>query len=211
MEKQELIPKKEILTPKDLERFQASDAHTLFVSFVTQLNDSVRNLKNTGQRHESDIIKHLKMNLETLKLWIDEFPPHSQGISRFGNTAFREWLGKVENERDNLFDFIPQSHRKEITFYFAASFGDKQRIDYGTGHEANFICFLLCLNEINLVDFNDYPALVLDIFWNYILLVRKLCLSYWLEPAGSHGVWGLDDYNFLPFYFGSSQLAGSFF
>ena len=41
----------------------------------------------------------------------------------------------------------------------------------------------------------------------YLRVVRNLILTYTLEPAGSHGVWGLDDHSFISYIFGSSQYC----
>ena len=134
--------------------------------------------------------------------------PPLETQSRFGNPAFKTWLSDLPSLLDLHLDFIPLEHRQELKEYLLVSFGNPSRIDYGTGHETHFIVFLLCLDKIGLFNAEqDYPHLVLVVFWRYILLMRHLTTLYWLEPAGSHGVWGLDDYHFLPFLFGSWQLA----
>ena len=88
-----------------------------------------------------------------------------------------------------------------------SSFGSPQRIDYGTGHEATFLVFLLALHKAGVpLELADIAALV---FPRYFAFIRALVAHYRLEPAGSHGVWSLDDYHFVPFVLGSAQLASS--
>ncbi len=51
-------------------------------------------------------------------------------------------------------------------------------------------------------------AQALHIFTKYLSVVRRLLRTYMLEPAGSHGVWGLDDHHFVAYVWGSAQLVG---
>jgi hypothetical protein len=94
----------------------------------------------------------------------------------------------------------------ELLPYAYDSFGSFQRIDYGTGHELNFILLLCALNKLGIFGINDLVPLVSEVFSSYMKLMQSLQSTYWLEPAGSKGAWGLDDYSFLPFLWGSAQL-----
>jgi hypothetical protein len=52
-------------------------------------------------------------------------------------------------------------------------------------------------------------SLALILFPRYLSLTWRLQDIYQLEPAGSHGVWGLDDSSFLGYIWGSAQLRGT--
>lgn len=91
---------------------------------------------------------------------------------------------------------------------FEISFGSFLRMDYGTGHETSFAMFLCCLTLVRFFEpsIDQERELVLRVFVRYMRLCWRLQDVYKLEPAGSHGVWGLDDYSFLGYVFGSAQL-----
>lgn len=63
--------------------------------------------------------------------------------------------------------------------------------------------------KIGLITDSDLQAIILKVFTGYLAVCRHLQRVYWLEPAGSHGVWSLDDYQMLVFYFGAAQLHGN--
>ncbi|XP_062097094.1 uncharacterized protein LOC133803147 [Humulus lupulus] len=202
-------PSKRIQSPEDIDQFHESFAGKNFLGFVVALSESIRGRKISDPCHQSPITDSIVSILETLIQWVDEIPP-AQMASRYGNVSYRVWQERlVENSETLMLRFLPDELRSstvEIIPYFTDSFGNSSRIDYGTGHETNFAAWLYCLARLGVIKEEDYQAVVVRIFVKYMTLMRKLQMVYFLEPAGSHGVWGLDDYHFLPYIFGSSQL-----
>ena len=103
----------------------------------------------------------------------------------------------------------------ELQEYLHHSFGHEMRIDYGTGHECSFFVFLYALCKIGV--FGNIPKtsapspdnmapVAVAITSQYLDVCRGIQTEYMLEPAGSHGVWELDDYHCIPFYIGACQM-----
>ncbi|KAI9502997.1 Serine/threonine-protein phosphatase 2A activator 2 [Coemansia spiralis] len=201
-----MIPSRQILTPDDLARFQESDACKELVNFLNALNDSVIGVKTSDPIEDSPVVEKLAYFLGKVEQTNEDIKPLETN-SRFGNPAYRDFYDKCQEMLPTwLAGIVPAESIEEVAKYAQESFGNRRRIDYGTGHELNFLAFLLCLSKLGLIAKEDHKAVVIHVFYKYVEVMRGLQMSYWLEPAGSHGVWGLDDYHFLPFLFGAGQL-----
>lgn len=152
---------------------------------------SIQGKKLSISLDPSPVADNVANIFENLNKLIDETPPLDQP-QRFGNKAYRDWFTKMqENSMEILSAAIPiefHSSLVEIQIYFIESFGNSTRIDYGTGHELAFIMFLCSLYKINALTENDNLHTGLKIFNAYLQFVRRLQLTYRMEPAGSHGV-----------------------
>lgn len=232
--KKEEIPGKRIFDAEDVKTFQRSAAlaklRSIFRVFITRVHgvdvppDFLKSSTLTKTKSEPDhaAVREKKMLLEWgvspvvidilstlshLDQTVDEIPIRFD-TERYGRTEFRVWHSAVDkfiNEENLLRDF-DEDVRNELQYYLLHSFGSPERLDYGTGHELNFIAYLgAVLESRNYLD-EISGREVLMIFATYYDLARRLISDYRLEPAGSHGVWGLDDHFHFIYILGAAQF-----
>ncbi|KFY53087.1 hypothetical protein V496_07921 [Pseudogymnoascus sp. VKM F-4515 (FW-2607)] len=174
----------------------------------------------------SGLVEQIQQMLKTIEAIIDEAPPDT-GPRRFGNISFRRWHEILASRVSSILrQHVPAeildagspgevTAEDELASYLLGGFGSSQRLDFGTGHELSFLAFLGGLWKLGGFTAGDEisddgrleRSIVLGVFEPYLNVIRRLVLTYSLEPAGSHGVWGLDDHFFLPYIFGSAQYS----
>jgi serine/threonine-protein phosphatase 2A activator len=205
------VPTRRILSQKDHDLFLSSPTYELILAFIFGLSESVvdQPISSVRDADLSQPVNGILSILDQAETLCKETPPDDQSGSRFGNKTFRLFVDKVKQAAPGWHLELGLSEAEavaEVSTYLCQSFGNRARIDYGSGHELNFTVWLLCLYQVSIISRSDFRPLVLRVFTRYLEVMRLVQTSYYLEPAGSHGVWGLDDYQFLPFLFGASQL-----
>ncbi|KAG8864795.1 Serine/threonine-protein phosphatase 2A activator 1 [Tulasnella sp. 330] len=205
-----IAPKRRIQTDADVEEWKSTQGYLDYGLFIRRLNTAVIGHYLPYSGGTSEAVKKTVDLLEVILGWIEEIPPQTTS-QRYGNLAFRDWGNRLGQRLNGLMEtLLPASLHPVIPLvepYLLLSFGSFTRLDYGTGHELAFGLFMCCLTLLRFYEPNEEEerALVLVVFPKYLEVVWKLQDVYKLEPAGSHGVWGLDDYCFLPYIWGSGQ------
>ena len=213
--------------------FQNGNTYKILVKAIDVFQDSIMTKQNFYDLNDvNKLSQDLGGNESNIFLMFDflhkaeeltkTYPALNKDKQRFGNTAFRNWyegleklfdeelsakLNKSQNNTENKSDEIPLS--EEIKPYILECFGNCKRIDYGTGHELNFFCVLIILTEIKWFPADSMQQQLQILFKKFIGVCRHLQKTYNLEPAGSKGVYGLDDYHFLSFIFGAAELVNN--
>lgn len=174
-------PEKCIRTKKQMNLFSGSESERRFVHFIQELNTSVIGTKNGNIHVTTKSIQALLDILNQLEIWVSEISP-TTSVTRYGNVAFRSWLAHLEkNSNELLGTLLPpsmQDAKVELIPYILQSFGDPSRIDYGTGHELNFVALMYCLYSLGIFVKDDFSSLVNFVFKEYVKLVRKLQRVY---------------------------------
>lgn len=193
-----------IRAPPDLPAWRRSKGYDSVVSFLRALGAALSH--PLGFPTSSSSSASLAVFLVELEDSVLNFRITSAGV-RFAHPEFRDWLAlghlRIEHFLRSL--QVAEDAKAALSFYLGSSLGSAQRLDYGTGHELNFLVAMLALFNLGIYSESELECVASQVFPGYFSLIRTLILHFNLEPAGSHGVWGLDDYQFLPFLLGAHQ------
>ncbi|TNJ27908.1 putative Phosphotyrosyl phosphatase activator protein [Giardia muris] len=206
-----VTPEKTILNRRfQMDRFRHSVVFYIISQFITMISQSIEGLSFDAAPEPSPACAKLLGILEKVEEIFKETPPVTRDV-RYGNPSFRTFIGKLrERCTDWHRDALPEAYQEatiEIDVYFLDMFGSEQRLDYGTGHELNFVCWVFSFARLQVLESKeDMINIGLRLAPTYLRIVQNIQNIYTLEPAGSHGAWSVDDYNMLPFVWGSAQL-----
>jgi serine/threonine-protein phosphatase 2A activator len=127
--------------------FLASDTYTLLLAFIFSLTESVQHTKISDIQRDnlSPLVRNVSKILDDVEDRMRSCPPEDQGGSRFGNPVFRVFVDKIAEASDGWqarLGIEDAGAREEAGTYFQHAFGNRTRIDYGSGHELNFVVWL---------------------------------------------------------------------
>ena len=153
-----------------------------FVAFTLSLSEAVAGLPQAHQCHLSNAAQAVIAALDRLGDLCSETPASTHEV-RYGNPAYRAWFDKMQEVVPELVYDILGDELGPATValvpYLLDSFGNRSRIDYGTGHETTFLMFLYCLFALGALQQEDQEAVVLRVFKRYLDLMRQLQTTYW--------------------------------
>jgi serine/threonine-protein phosphatase 2A activator len=140
-------PKKRIVSQAHLEKWKNSTVFEEILGFIMCCNDAVvgKKLNEPVQGQDSPAVKSIIDILDRVAILVNETPAEENSASRFGNPAFRTLYSKIQSESQKMSESIPGMKKEaivEVERYFVECFGNEKRIDYGSGMELNFACWL---------------------------------------------------------------------
>lgn len=157
--------------------FRDTPAYSTIRGFLYRTDQSIK--RDTQAESADDLLSRAAGIIDST--------PLSEEHGRYANPAMKSVISSIACLTDD--------------WYFQESFGNPTRMDYGTGHELNFLCYLYCRHCRGEVGLNE----VLPIMGIYFRIIRKYIKKYNIEAAGARGCWSMDDYLLLPFVFGSAE------
>jgi serine/threonine-protein phosphatase 2A activator len=224
------VPCRAIGTEEDLYEWLDSPACASLIGFVDALADALVGVE-TGKPpvEPAGGVAALALKLQALNALADAHPAQrgapttGVGVSiRYGDLAFRDWHDAMSATAVADMTAVLEAAGaadaagagEELARYWVDAFGSRARLDYGTGHEAAFAMALLVASTRGSLlgppgddgARDARAAVAATVLPSYFALCQRLVAQYRLEPAGSHGVWCVDDYALLPFFFGAAQL-----